>query len=127
MKNRTRIFIAAAFAGAALGIAAMAYGQARTASYRLSDGTYTGRREYAYYGFVRVRALVSSGRISDIRVLEYPHDNSTSRYINGVALPYLIQEAVGNQTSGVDFVSGATFTSNAFAKSLRDALSKAGK
>lgn len=126
MKNRARTFIAAAFASAALGIAATAYGQTRTASYALSDGKYTGRREYAYYGFVRVEALISRGRLVDIRVLEYPHDNGTSRYINGVALPYLIQEAVSAQSFKVDLVSGATFTSDAFARSLRDALGRAG-
>lgn len=126
MKNRARTFIAAAFASAALGIAATAYGQTRTASYGLSDGKYTGRREYAYYGFVRVEALISRGRLIDIRVLEYPHDNGTSRYINGVALPYLIQEAVSAQSFKVDLVSGATFTSDAFARSLRDALGRAG-
>ncbi len=129
MKSRTKKLMAAA--AAALGLAATANAQAnglaRTVSYRLADGTYTGRREYAYYGFVRVRALVRGGRLSDVRVLEYPNDNGTSRYINSVALPYLIQEAVSVQSYRVDLISGATFTSDAFTKSLRDALTRAGQ
>ena len=127
MKKRVRSFIAAATAAASLGITGMAWGAGRTVAYGLTDGRFTGRRVYAYYGFVRVEAMVRGGRLANVRVLEYPHDNSTSRYINGVALPYLIQEAVGAQSSRVDLISGATFTSDAFARSLRDALTRAGE
>jgi uncharacterized protein with FMN-binding domain len=127
MKNQTRRLISAAAAGAALALSTTASAQARMTAYGLSDGRYTGRREYAYYGFVRVEALVNRGRLSNVRVLEYPHDNGTSRYINGVALPYLIREAVHAQTHRVDLISGATFTSVAFEKSLADALRRAGR
>ena len=126
MKNRALALMVAAVVAAALGAAA-AFGGARPVAYRHSNGKFTGRREYAYYGFVRVEALIRAGRLSDVQVLEYPHDNGTSRYINGVALPYLIQEAVSAQSHNVDIVSGATFTSQAFAKSLGDALRRAGR
>ncbi len=122
MRNRMRSLVIAA----AIGVLVAAHAAARTVSYRLADGRYTGRREYAYYGFVRVEALVRHGRLSDVRVIEYPHDNGTSRYINGIAVPYLVQEAVSVQGFRVDLVSGATFTSVAFARSLRDALARAG-
>jgi uncharacterized protein with FMN-binding domain len=118
--------VTAMVASAALGVSANAGAEARLAAYGLADGTYTGRREYAYYGWMRVRAIVSGGRLRDVRILEYPSDNGTSRYINSVALPYLIQEAVQMQSSRVDLVSGATFTSDAFTKSLADALRRAG-
>jgi uncharacterized protein with FMN-binding domain len=98
---------------------------AQQAAYSLSDGRFMGRREYAYYGFVRVRAVVRHGKLSDVQVLEYPSDNGTSRYINGIALPYLVQEAVSAQSFRVDLISGATFTSVAFARSLREALLRA--
>ncbi len=99
---------------------------AQNASYSLKDGAFTGRREYAYYGYVKVQAIVRNGSLSDVRVLEYPNDNGRSHYINSIALPYLIQEAVDAQTYRVDFISGATFTSNAFIKSLQAALKPAG-
>jgi len=118
----------AAAASVALAAAtATADAQARAAAYNLADGSFTGRREYAYYGWMRVRAIVSGGRLRDVRILEYPNDNGTSRYINGVALPYLIREAVNVQSSRVDLISGATFTSDAFQKSLADALRRAGR
>ena len=127
MKNRARRLITAAAAAATLAVSTAADAQTRMAAYGFSDGKYTGRREYAYYGFVRVEALVNRGRLFNVRVLEYPHDNGTSRYINGVALPYLIREAVHAQSHRVDLISGATFTSVAFEKSRADAQRRAGR
>jgi uncharacterized protein with FMN-binding domain len=98
----------------------------RTAAYSLKDGTFTGKREYAYYGYVKVQAIIRNGSLTDVKILEYPNDNGRSHYINNVALPYLIQEAVDAQTYKVDFISGATFTSSAFIKSLQEALKPAG-
>lgn len=96
------------------------------ASARPADGTYDGRREYAYYGYVKVQAVVRNGKLTDVRLYEYPNDNGRSHYINSVALPSLIQEAVDAQSWKVDLISGATFTSEAFTKSLQAALKQAG-
>ena len=130
MNDRTRARIAAAAIAAGLAVGGPAFagppGAARTVAYRLSDGRFSGRREYAYYGFVRVEAVVKNGRLADVRVLEYPNDNGRSHYINSIALPYLVQEAVDAQSSRVDVISGATFTSEAYMKSLREALRQAG-
>ena len=92
----------------------------------VSDGTYTGDVANAYYGMVQVALVVSGSRVTNVKILQYPNDNGTSRYINSIALPYLIQETVKAQSSNIYLVSGATFTSQAFAQSLSTALSKAG-
>lgn len=128
MKNRTRRSIAAAAAASALGLAVggTAGAQTRAMTASLSSGTFTGPREYAYYGYVKVQAIVRNGAISDISVLEYPNDNGRSAYINSIAVPYLIQETVGGRTWKVDLISGATFTSVAFVKSLQAALKQVG-
>ncbi|HUX21559.1 MAG TPA: hypothetical protein VMW69_09990, partial [Spirochaetia bacterium] len=89
------------------------------------DGVYTGRRESAYYGIVQVQAIVQGGNLIDVKILSYPNDNGTSRYINSVALPTLIRESISAQGSHVNFVSGATFTSEAFHLSLHLALVQA--
>ncbi len=121
---------AAAMASAAALLLAGAGGAfaapATKVSYTLKDGAFTGKREYAFYGYVKVQAIVKNGSLTDVKVLEYPNDNGRSHYINGIALPYLIQEAVGAQSYKVDFISGATFTSDAFIKSLQAALKPAG-
>jgi uncharacterized protein with FMN-binding domain len=128
MKNRIRNRLAAAAAASALGMAVSAVvgGQAKTADAASEAGTFTGRREYAYYGWVQVRAVVLNGVIQDVKVLEFPDDNGRSTYINNIALPYLIKETVGGRTWKVDLISGATFTSKAYTKSLQDALKQAG-
>jgi uncharacterized protein with FMN-binding domain len=128
MKISTRKRIAAAAAASALGLAvsSAAGAQAQSTRVSLGSGAFTGRREYAYYGWVRVRAMVRNGVVQNIKVLEYPNDNGRSQYINSVALPYLIQETVGGRSWRVDLISGATFTSVAYIKSLQDALRQAG-
>lgn len=89
------------------------------------DGTYTGSVADAYYGYVQVQVSVSGGKVTGVQFLQYPNDRSTSRYINGQAMPYLIAEAIQAQNANVDVVSGATDTSMAFRQSLADALSQA--
>jgi len=92
----------------------------------MKSGSFTGKREYAYYGYVKVQAVVKNGTLADIKVLEYPSDNGRSREINSIALPYLIQEVVDANTWNVDLISGATFTSVAFLRSLQAAMKAAG-
>ena len=99
---------------------------AAVASYSLNSGQYLGTREYAFYGYVKVQATVRKGRLTDVTVLEFPDHAGRSRYISSLVLPYLVQEAVSAQSARVDLVSGATLTSEAFAKSLDAALRKAG-
>lgn len=90
-----------------------------------ADGVYTGSVADAYYGNVQVRATVQSGRITSVQFLDYPHDRGTSLFINSMAMPRLISEAVQAQSAKVDIVSGATDTSMAFQQSLGSALSSA--
>lgn len=89
------------------------------------DGNYTGSSVDAYYGNVQVMATISGGKISDVQFLDYPQDRNTSVRINSRAMPYLTSEAISIQDSKVNAVSGASFTSAAFRKSLASALSQA--
>lgn len=89
------------------------------------DGTYDGPIVDAYYGNVQVEAVVQGGKLADVQFLDYPQDRRTSRYINSQAMPWLTQEAVQVQSANVDLISGATFTSEAFVKSLQSALNQA--
>ena len=128
MKNSTRTRIAAGAIAGAMGLGAMSQVAAATTTVvtSLKNGTFTGKREYAYYGYIKLQAIVKNGQLSDVKILEYPSDNGRSRYINSIAIPYLIQEATDSQTYKVDLISGATFTSVAFVNSLKEALKQAG-
>ena len=88
------------------------------------DGTYRGATANAYYGLVQVQAIIKGGSLVSVKVLQYPSDRNTSRYINAHALPVLQREAIKAQTAKVDFVSGATLTSQAYIKSLSSALTQ---
>jgi uncharacterized protein with FMN-binding domain len=74
---------------------------------------------------VQVSVVVSGGRISDVKFLQYPNSHSTSVYINQQAMPYLKQETLQAQSANVQSITGATFTSYAFIQSLHSALAKA--
>jgi len=105
------------------GAAAAAAPVAQAGTYK--DGSYRGSVADAYYGNVQVQANVQNGQLVSVKILQYPSDRNTSRYINSQALPMLRQEAIQAQTSQIDFISGATLTSNAFVQSLATALSQA--
>jgi len=90
-----------------------------------NDGTYTGSVANAYYGNVQVSATISGGKITAVNVLQYPNENPNSIYVNNTAIPYLKQEAIQAQSAKISGVTGATFTSQAFAQSLDYALNQA--
>jgi uncharacterized protein with FMN-binding domain len=90
-----------------------------------ADGDYAGPAVDAYYGLVQIEAIVQNGRLASIKVLRYPSDRRTSRFINRQALPILGREVVRAQSARVSIVSGATLTSEAFIRSLDGALRQA--
>lgn len=89
------------------------------------DGSFTGRSSDAIYGYVRVKATISGGRLTTVEFLDYPKDRGNSVEINDYAIPKLKDQAIHVQSAQVDGVSGATDTSQAFIESLGDALAQA--
>jgi uncharacterized protein with FMN-binding domain len=93
----------------------------------LHDGSFVGGTYDAYYGTVQVQATVSGGAIVGVKALKFPNHSGTSRSINRQALPYLLQEVVAKQSARIAIISGATLTSRAYIRSLRDALVQSSK
>lgn len=89
------------------------------------DGSYSGPVTDAYYGNMQVQAVIQSGKLADVQILEFPNDRRTSIRINNIALPYLVSEAIQAQSANIDAISGATLSSEAFAQSLQSALTAA--
>jgi uncharacterized protein with FMN-binding domain len=77
------------------------------------------------YGPVQVEAQITAGKLTDVIVTEYPNDRGRSIRINQGALPVLNTEALQAQSSHVDTVSGATYTSVAYTQSLQSAIDAA--
>lgn len=92
---------------------------------KYKNGTYTGSVADAFYGNVQVQAVISGGKLVDVKWLQYPNDRQTSIEINSQAMPLLTQEAIQAQSARVEGVSGASATSAAFIQSLGSALNQA--
>lgn len=93
------------------------------ASYR--DGTYNGDSEGTPYGTVQVAAVISGGKITDVKFLQMPNDRGHTQEVTAYAEPYLKDETIQKQSAHIDFVSGATTTSDAYEMSLQAALDQA--
>jgi uncharacterized protein with FMN-binding domain len=97
---------------------------ARSGTSTLADGVFIGTAEDTEWGDVQVEVTVVDGRIVDIEAIEIPGGRRSSQ-INGRAEPILEADAVALQTSDLDIVSGATYTSITYADSLQAALDAA--
>jgi uncharacterized protein with FMN-binding domain len=93
----------------------------------LPAGSYavTGSAIDTPFGPVQVRISVSGGHITDVAAVQIPHKDGRSRDINTYAGPLLLQEALQAQSADIHVVSGATYTTAAYAQSLQTALDKA--
>ena len=96
-----------------------------TPSSRYKDGSYTGSVADAQWGYIQVKAIIKNGKITDVQFLQYPNERERSVEINSYADPQLTSEAIQVQSAQVDYISGATDSSEAFMQSLSDALSQA--
>ncbi len=76
------------------------------------------------YGNVEVQITIENGTITAINALALPtggRSGQISRYVE----PVLASEALAAQSARIDVVSGATYTSQAYARSLQAALDQA--
>ena len=97
-----------------------------TATVASADGTYTGDDVNTRFGSVQVEITVSSGQITDVTALQLTDADGRSRQISNRAAPILQSEVIAAQSSNVNNVSGATYTSDAYLQSLQSAIEKAG-
>jgi uncharacterized protein with FMN-binding domain len=77
------------------------------------------------FGDVQVGITLRGGRLTDVRALHLPFDHPRSQFISTQAEPLLRQEALQAQSARIDILSGATYTSDAYAQSLQTALTRA--
>lgn len=88
-------------------------------------GTFTGPVVHVLYGPVQVAVAMQAGKIVDIKALQLPTEHPQSLFISERVEPLLRSEALQAQSAEISIISGATFTSEGFAQSLAQALSKA--
>jgi uncharacterized protein with FMN-binding domain len=78
------------------------------------------------FGPVQVEVTISGSRILDVQALQMPYDRQYSAEISDYVAPYLRKMALRAQSANIDLISGATYTSDGYARSLQSALKKAG-
>jgi uncharacterized protein with FMN-binding domain len=71
---------------------------------------------------VQVRITVAGGRLTDVQPVTLPSDRARSAEISQIAGPMLRDEAIQARSAQIDVISGATYTSEAYAQSVEDAL-----
>ena len=84
------------------------------------DGTFVGTAS-GYHGTVKVSVTIKNNKIKSIKILENHDDAAYFNRAKGILLPLMVKK----QSTNVDAVSGATFSSNGIIKAVRNALSKA--
>ena len=77
------------------------------------------------FGQIQVEVVVTGGKLTDVVALQLPAGRRSGS-ISNYAEPILHQEALQAQSAKIDTVSGATYTSDAYAQSLQAALDQAG-
>ena len=71
---------------------------------------------------IKTKKKTVARRITSVTVPVYPDHTDRSIFINQQALPYLIQETLQAQSTGINMISGATYTSQGFGQSLQSAI-----
>ena len=86
--------------------------------------TVLGKPEDIGYGTVQVRLTLTDGRITDVSAVRMPSGGRSGR-IADYAAPQLRSEVLAAQSAHIDTVSGASYTSEGYARSVQSALDSA--
>lgn len=115
---RTQIDAATTGAGAQVVPVPGAGGSASGSTQVTATGPVIGTR----YGPVQVRVTVTGALLTAATAVQLPDGDGRSRQISAAAGPRLDAAAVAAQDAGIDTVSGASYTSDGYRRSLQAAL-----
>ncbi|HHU61984.1 MAG TPA: FMN-binding protein [Natronincola sp.] len=119
LRQRTRTNISIVLVMALLLVTGVVWSMGKTSD-GMKDGTYVGQGE-GFNGLVIVDLTIDGGKIADLQIR--PHEETP--FIADPALKTLKDSILATQSTDVDIVSGATFTSKALIKAVDQALQKA--
>jgi uncharacterized protein with FMN-binding domain len=97
-----------------------------TAPASTSSRTATGSDVQYRYGEIELEVTTSGSKITNVTILKDDATDGRSYQINSEAVPILQSETISAQSSQIDGVSGATYTSQAYVQSLQSALDQLG-
>jgi uncharacterized protein with FMN-binding domain len=82
----------------------------------------TGHVATTVYGPVQIQLIMRNSKIVKVAVLQQPMNTTNDIQIGDFAFPKLISETLTAQTAKIDAVSGASYTSVGYIRSLQSAL-----
>ncbi|HUY45266.1 MAG TPA: FMN-binding protein [Streptosporangiaceae bacterium] len=90
-----------------------------------SAGTFSGAMEQYGYGELTAQVSITGGRITAVSVPVLRTAEQYSQQLAAQVIPMLRNEVLAAQSASINAVSGATYTSQAYALSIQAALDKA--
>jgi uncharacterized protein with FMN-binding domain len=78
------------------------------------------------YGDLQLKVTVTGAKVTGVQVVKWNVTDPRSQSIDQYAIPLLRQETLSAGSAQIDGVSGASYTSQAYAQSLQSALDKLG-
>ena len=88
------------------------------------EHTVTGNAANTIYGPVQIQLVVKESKIVKVSVLQQPSNTIHDIQIGQFAFPRLIGETLAAQNAKIDSISGATYTSGGYIRSLQSAVDK---
>ncbi|TFC81623.1 FMN-binding protein [Cryobacterium sp. TMS1-20-1] len=111
---------------AAQAAAANTAASAAAASAAAQSGTFTGAVVQTQFGNMQVSVTIANGAITAVTPLQLTNRGGRSVAISNQAAPILRSEVLAAQSANVQSVSGATYTTQGYLRSLQSALDTAG-
>ena len=89
--------------------------------------TIKGPVERTLFSNVQVAAVMQNGRLVDVLPLIMPNIDARSHRLTVLSEPILRREAIAAGSANIQAVTGASYTSSAYMRSLQGALNQVGK
>jgi uncharacterized protein with FMN-binding domain len=86
------------------------------------SATFLGTSVQTRYGPVQIKITYAGGRVTGVVAVQLPSGRSRDAEINSYAVPILESETLAAQSANINAVSGATYTSDGYVRSLQSAL-----
>lgn len=77
------------------------------------------------FSIISIRVTLTGGELTKVETVDLSGDNARTEAINNRAEPILREEAIEAGSADIDVVTGATYTSRSYRKSLQAAIDRA--
>lgn len=89
-----------------------------------ANSSATGTSEQYGYGVLSVKVTVAGSKIADVQISKLQVVDTYSGALAHQVVPYLRRQVLAAQSAKISGITGATYTSEAYALSLQSALDK---